>query len=345
MKTALSALGLILLAACSHAPPALQVGDVAYSESRLVGLTPERRQALGELTAFGLAVAKGDLDTLGAPWVQEREDSVKLDILAADLLLEQNGVGDDVLRARYLTNPSYELTVRHILFRCDSWEPAAKQAAAKAKAERALTLVRAGADFAQTAARLSEEPGASASQGLLPPGREGSWVDPFWEAASALNVGEISGVVHTIYGYHILKLEARRMIPFSEERSRVARDVAAQIGHPRDVLAAWVASHANGASLSNAAGREVALAEAERRKITVRPAEAKSLQLEWSDDATAWASVLGFVKGATPDQVGDAALRALGLPTQNATLARDAIGQLGTMLQARYPIQTAQPAG
>ncbi len=342
MKTALSAFGIALLAACSHAPPALQVGDVAYPESRLLGLTPERRELLADLTAFGLAVAEGGTDTLGVPWVREREDSVKLDILAADLLLEQQGVGDDVLRARYMTNPDYELTVRHILFRAERWRPAAERAAAKAKAERALALLRNGADFARTAARLSEEPGASASQGLLPPGREGAWVDEFWDAASALQVGEISGVVETMYGYHILKLEGRKLIPFSEERSRVARDVASQIGHPHDVLEAWVADHAGGASVSDPRGRDAALAEAERRGITVPVPEVKSIQRSWSDDVTIWTSVLGFVKGAAPDQVADASLKALGANAQNATLAREAIARLRPILRARYPVRVAQ---
>lgn len=345
MKIAPTALGLVLLAACSHTPPALQVGDVAYPESRLVGLTAQNRQMLAELTALGIAVSKGEVGPLGEPWVQEQEDSVKLDILAADLLLDQNDVGDDVLKARYLTNPEYELTVRHILFRAAQWRPAAQKAAAKAKAERALKLVRGGADFAKTAARLSEEPGASASQGLLPPGREGSWVEPFWDAASALKVGEISGVVQTIYGYHIIKLLKRKMIPFSEVRSRVARDVAAQIGHPHDVLEAWVAKHAAGATLSDPKGRGAALAEAERRKITVPPGEVKKIRRDWSDDATQWASVLGFKKGASPDEVADASLEALGLTAQNATLARDAIARVGTILRSRYPIQVANGQG
>ncbi len=345
MKTALTALGLALLVACSHAPPALQVGDVAYPESRLVGLTAQNRTMLADLTALGIAVSKGEVDQLGQPWVQEQEDSVKLDILAADLLLEKNDVGEDVLRARYMTNPKYELTVRHILFRADSWQSPEKRAAAKAKAERALKLVRQGADFAKTAARLSEEPGASASQGLLPPGREGSWVEPFWDAASALQVGQISGVVETIYGYHIIKLLKRRMIPFSEERSRVARDVAAQIGHPRDVLEDWVAKHADGAALSDPKGRSAALAEAERRKITVPPGEVKKIRRNWSEDATQWASVLGFKKDASPDEIADASLKALGLTAQNATLARDAIAEVGTILRSRYPIQVAKGQG
>src|SRR5690606_13003901 len=61
-----------------------------------------------------------------------------------------------------------------------------------------------------------EEPGAARRGGLLQPGREGSWVAPFWLAAVALEPGEVSDVVETEYGYHVLKLESREPLPFSE---------------------------------------------------------------------------------------------------------------------------------
>jgi len=342
MKTLLAVCALTLLAACSHAPPALQVGDVSYSESRLVGLTPERRRALADLTAFGLSVARGETDSLGVPWVQEMEDSVKLDILGADLLLEDHDIGDDVLKARYLTNPEYELTVRHILFRCERWESDAQRAACKAKAEHARQLVEDGADFAETAARLSEEPGAKGSQGLLPPGRKGSWVDEFWDAASALDVGQISPVTETMYGYHVIKLLDRKMIPFSEARSRVARNVARQIGHPRDVLQAWVSAHGGGTTLEDPGAREVALAEARRRGITVPPSEVQEIERSWSDDVTRWSSIFGFEKGASPDQVADVALAALGMTSQNATLAREQVARHAELLESRYPMMMSE---
>ncbi len=201
-----------------------------------------------------------------------------------------------------------------------------------------------GADFAETAARLSEEPGAKGRQGLLPPGREGSWVDEFWNAASALQVGQISPVVETMYGYHVIKLVDRKMVPFSEARSRVARDVADQIGHPRDALAAWVSEHAEGAALADSAGRSVALAEAERRSIAVPSAEVAKIERTWSDDVTRWSSIFDFVEGADPDQVADAALRALGMTSQNATLARDELAERGGIFLSLYPIHRAGDA-
>ena len=240
MRTRLALLALAVTACGGDAPPALTVGPVSYTADQLLGLQPSRTRTLAHLTALALAVADSSGAGLGAPLVARWEDDRLLELLAAELTLEKNGVGDDVLEARYRTDPEYELTVRHILFFSERWRTKEERAAAKAKAERALTAIRAGADFAETAARLSEEPGAASSEGLLTPGREGAWVDEFWAAASALEVGEISPVTETEYGYHILRLEGRDTVPFAEARGRIALDVADRIEDPRAVLDAWL---------------------------------------------------------------------------------------------------------
>lgn len=235
-----TALLLIALSACSEAaPPAATVGPVSFTEDQLLGLSPGRRATLVHLTALGLAVADSSAAELGAPLLSRWQDDALLDVLAADLTLQKQDVFDDALEARYLTDPEYELTVRHILFFSERWRTPAERAAAKVKADRALELLRGGADFAETAAQLSEEPGAEGRQGMLTPGREGAWVDEFWAAASALEVGQISAVTETEYGFHILRLEARAVVPFAEERSRVVREVADRLEDPAAVLSAW----------------------------------------------------------------------------------------------------------
>ena len=166
-----------LVSACGEtAPPAITVGPVSFVEDQLLGLSTSRRESLAQLTALALAVADSTTDELGAPLVSEWVDDRLLEILAAELTLEKNRIDDDVLEARYLMSPAWELTVRHVLFFSERWRDAEHRAEAAAKAARARELLRGGADFAETAARLSEEPGAEGRQGLLPPGREGAWV-------------------------------------------------------------------------------------------------------------------------------------------------------------------------
>lgn len=324
----------LVVASCGSEPPAaLTVGPVSWTESDLLGLSEARRRTLADIAAFGLAVADSSTEALGAPLVQEWADDRRIEILAAELTLEENGVGDDVLEARYLTDPQWEFVVRHILFFSERWRSADHRAEAEAKARRAMEALRGGADFAETAAALSEEPGAEGRQGLLTPGREGSWVPEFWAAALALEPGEVSPVTETQYGYHILRLEDRRIVPFAEARSAMARRVAAQVGDPEAVLDAWL----TGRGASESDRRAVALAEADRRGLRVPDGERAELARDWDDTVYRLSATFGFRYGATPAQVGEAALAALSNPAQGATLARTELAEYRALLEARHP--------
>jgi hypothetical protein len=333
----------LALAACADAPPpALEVGPVAYSEEQLLGLSPARRTSLAHLAALGLSISDSSFTELGRPLVTSWEEDRLLEILAAELTLEKHGVGDDVLEARYLTDPAWELTVRHVLFFSERWRTPTEREAAAAKAARALEQIRGGADFAATAAALSEEPGAEGRQGLLTPGREGAWVDEFWAAASALDVGEISAVTETQYGYHILRLEGRAVIPFAESRSRIARGVADRLEDPRAVLEAWLDRAAGIEDADEDVRRRTALDEAHRRGLTVPGEERAELERRWDDQVYRWTAALGFSYGATPAAVAQAALGALARTAQGAAIARDEIEALADLFETRYPPGPAQ---
>lgn len=323
-----------------EAPPAITVGPVAYAENQLLGLTDERRQTLALLTAFGLAVADSSTTELGAPRIDGWTDDRRLDILAAELTLEKNAIGDEVLEAQYLTDPQWELTVRHILFFSERWRSATHRSEAEAKAVRAMESLRAGADFASTAAALSEEPGAEGRQGLLTPGREGSWVPEFWTAALALQPSEISPVTETQYGYHILRLERREIVPFSEARSVVARALATRIEDPIAVFDDWVSDLGS----TDGERRARALTEAAHRSIDVPSGERAELVRTWDDQMYRWSATLGFQFGLAPAQVATAALSALSNPSQGANIVRGELIAHAELLEARYPI-TKAPGG
>lgn len=203
---------------------------MGYTEAELLGLSPSRRDLLASLTAFGVAVSNQELDGVAEPLLYRAEADHLWERLQVEAILAEAQVEDAVLAARYRTNPEYELTVRHLIVLSERFESDDARAAARERAGRALERVRAGEPFPQVAAQVSEEPGAAERQGLLEPGRRGAWVDDFWNAASALEVGEVSGVVETQYGFHVLRLEGRDTVPFSEVRSRVAAEVARSIG-------------------------------------------------------------------------------------------------------------------
>lgn len=97
----------------------------------------------------------------------------------------------------------------HILITADSKASVAEQNAAKAKAEQLLAKVKqAPASFAELAKQNSQDPGSAANGGDLGFFGQGQMVKPFEDATFALKTGEISGLVKSDFGYHIIKLLA-----------------------------------------------------------------------------------------------------------------------------------------
>ena len=85
----------------------------------------------------------------------------------------------------------------------------AKKEAAKKKAEEVLKKVKDGGDFAKLAKEYSQDSSAE-SGGSLGFFSKGDMVEPFEKSAFSLKVGEISDIVETQYGYHIIKVTNKK---------------------------------------------------------------------------------------------------------------------------------------
>jgi len=345
---ALAAVATLLFAeGCTEPAPAVSVGEgrVRFAQADVLGLSDARRAELGDLAAFGLAVADGRVDEVMAPLLDARLQERRIAYAAAERMLDAAGVDDDQLRARYSLSPEYELTVRHLIVLSERWRPEAERAAARAKAEAALERIQAGEPFAEVAAQVSEEPGAEGRQGLLEPGREGAWVKEFWNAAVALDVGQISPVVETRYGFHVLRLENRAVVPFAEARGRVAYTTAGEMGDVEARAEAWVDSLAASRGGDRGAARTAALSVADSLGVVLPPTERAAAERELRDLAARWAAAFGFAEGMSAEQVRERALAAFRSSRQGATLARGELGVIAESLRRLYPVTIARSEG
>lgn len=138
-------------------------------------------------------------------------------------------VGDKEIEEYYQTQREAKfhqpkgIRLRHILFRLSAGGDPKQKEAVRLKAEAVLQESRTGKDFAELARKYSEDPSAAQggeagwfTQGQLLPAVE--------KAAFALKKGEISGVVESALGYHILKVEEVR-----EEKTKGLKEAREEI--------------------------------------------------------------------------------------------------------------------
>lgn len=105
-----------------------------------------------------------------------------------------------------------EVHARHILVRVPEGDQKASDAAKK-KIEGVIARLKNGEDFAKVAGEVTEDPSGKANGGDLGWFTNEQMVPEFAKAAFDLKPGEISGPVHTQFGWHVIKLEGKRSKP------------------------------------------------------------------------------------------------------------------------------------
>jgi len=100
-------------------------------------------------------------------------------------------------------------TVRHILLLTQGKSDQEKMAAYE-KINGLLLRARQGENFEALAKQYSEDPGSKSNGGLYRDIRRGDMVKPFEDAAFTVPVGQISDIIETQYGFHILKVIERK---------------------------------------------------------------------------------------------------------------------------------------
>lgn len=140
----------------------------------------------------------------------------------------QPPLADAQVREFYDKNPDkfkQDESVRasHILFRVDEKATDAEKKKVRAQADSVLKQAKGGADFAELAKKHSAD-GSAAQGGDLNFFSKGQMVPAFEQAAFSLKPGQISDVVTTQFGYHIIKVTDRKAastVAFDEVKDRI----------------------------------------------------------------------------------------------------------------------------
>ncbi len=156
-------------------------------------------------------------------------------VLNMDAVTAQITVSDADIKSYYDDNATKRYTeeeqrrASHILIKADKDASAADKTAAKEKAEKLLAQVRKSpSDFAKLAKAHSQDPGSAERGGDLDFFSKGMMVPPFEEAAFKLKQGEISDVVQSEFGYHIIQLTAikpARIKSLDEVKDQIAAEI------------------------------------------------------------------------------------------------------------------------
>jgi len=153
-----------------------------------------------------------DEPAMSSIFMQPERAEVQYVVLDIDTLKQRVTVSEDDLRKNFQDNiklytKDEERRASHILIKAEASASDADKKAAKAKAEQLLAEVRKNpAAFAELARKHSEDPGSAANGGDLDFFGRGAMVKPFEDAAFGLKKGEISGVVQSDFGFHIILL-------------------------------------------------------------------------------------------------------------------------------------------
>ena len=144
---------------------------------------------------------------------------------------KKSAPSEEEIKAKFKTVGD-KVDASHILIKTidDNNKPlsAEKKAEAKKKAEDVYKQVKAGGDFAELAKKYSQDTGSAANGGALGEFGKGQMVPAFEKAAFALKEGEVSPIVETQYGYHIIKLNKKIKADYEKSKAEIKASLTSE---------------------------------------------------------------------------------------------------------------------
>ncbi len=175
--------------------------------------------------------------------------SIEYIVLDIDAVRKTIKLNEQDVRSYYEQNAARlsgpeERRASHILISVAKDAPAAERQKARERAQELLAQARKAPDsFAQLARKHSQDPGSAPNGGDLDFFSRGAMVKPFEDAAFALKKGEISEVVESDFGFHVIRvtdIKAPKQKSFAELRASLEEDLKNQQARARYAEAAEV---------------------------------------------------------------------------------------------------------
>ena len=137
---------------------------------------------------------------------KEYQDSLLMELYVRQLHDKELGSTDQDIEKYYNDHKDeflhpMEVTAKHILV------------PTRALAEKVLARVKSGEDFSKVAKEVSTDPVSASRGGEIGPFRRGDLVPEFEKAVFPLKVGEISDIVETQFGFHVIKKISQKSLP------------------------------------------------------------------------------------------------------------------------------------
>ena len=174
--------------------------------------------------------------------------------------------------------PDGLIQTAHILIRANQQAPQEEWDAAKVRIDSIYKALKDGADFSELATKLSQDPGSARQGGLLPFVQRGQFVKEYEDAAFALQPGEMSGIVQSPFGYHIILMKERKMLePFEEHHDAILKFIEQR--NMRDQIAKQKIDQL----VKDSGKTEAQLMEEKTAELTAKDDEMKYLVQEYHD--------------------------------------------------------------
>src|SRR5438105_7011728 len=229
-------------------PVIISAGDITIKQSEFenalkslppqyqqYAMGPGKREFADDFLRMEMLAAKGTKEGLDRDADVQQQLALMKENLVGNAELKKIEstikISDEDLKKIYDANKKEYETVKasHILIAfkgspaAQKDKPELTEEQAKAKADDIRAKLVAGADFAETAKKESDDTGSGSRGGDLGSFGHGQMVPEFEAAAFAAKPGEITPVVRTQFGYHIIKVESKDAVPFAQVKDTIEK--------------------------------------------------------------------------------------------------------------------------